>query len=240
MDKYHKINVEGQIFQFSFNQKKPVKGWLLLQSNDDEYLIKQNSFLFRNVYPRKIYQSDIKLSEYKLMNPFQKKNTSGISYIGVAVVVSAAVRALIPAYFFFGNINYPISIGIGIVNILFLWIIMIIVFSAIALFRKILLSNVIKKLNGDLALIGKMSSNIPLGSNKAGVEGTDKKMKIIAFISLSSLIIPITIIFPFFVGLRAMGILIAYIGSIFFFNGNYASDGKRATYEIKILERENR
>ncbi|QDK71383.1 hypothetical protein [Lactococcus protaetiae] len=239
MDKNKTTIIEGQMYQVSFNSEKAAKGWLLLVSKDEEFLVKQNSFLFRNRFPRKVYQADVNLKKY-ILEKSRKSRKVSFNWVFVGMPLGTLLYKFMPSGIFFGSFNDSINWLIGILNIILLWLVILFSFLYLAYIRKLFLQQNIKKMGGDLRLFGQFITDIPLGTTKAGIEGTEMRMKIIAYGALSVFIVLPTIVFPFFVQLRLFSIFIVGLVYLVLFNGNYASDGKTATYEIQILERENR
>lgn len=158
--------LKGNIYQISFDKKNIIKGWLLFVSDEgNEYLIKRNTILNSKV-KRKLFQSNISLKncriDYKTSNKTNYKNIG----IGVGLILSAVLRALLPSYIFYESA--PSTPSIGFLRVLIFIIMLLISFKLVAIWRKVVLEKNIKNLKGELNFIGYYQPLSPIKITKNG------------------------------------------------------------------------
>lgn len=226
---------KGEIFNISFDNKKTIVGWLLFLTGEEEYLIRQNSGLIgfgKFKVKRKVYKSNIefkdKIISKKAMKERQKKK-SDRTYIGISigVILSALLRNNIDESLIFGKINFPFSIGIGLMNFIIFWFFFVGVFFLVSQYRKIIFMSKLKNyFNGRIIIEGKSYE----------VNVSKKRINIIKyfipFIFILGLITFLIIILPFLIQLRLFLVLIVLIALLLFYTGNIVIGHKMSEYII--------
>lgn len=142
----------------------------MITTNNEEYLIRQNSFLvgFKQYkFNRKIYKSNISLKEFAVNGEEVIKRTkqkSEKNYLGIAIVILLGVllRNKIPVEWLWGNSNIPINFLTGIFNLGYFWILLFLSFYLISFYRRKRFETALKKLDGDLVEIGEGYAKPPL------------------------------------------------------------------------------
>ncbi|MGG5342589.1 hypothetical protein [Enterococcus sp. AZ192] len=166
-----KISIQGTVFNISFDNKKIVRGWWLLVDNDgEEYLVRQNFFLFGFKlfkFNRNIYKASKSLKKYSVSSEEIIKQThkkTGTSYLGIglAIPIGAILRGVIPLNWLWGESNLPINYITGITNLIFFWILLILSLKVIFYYRKKKFEKEIQNLEIELVEIGKGYADSPL------------------------------------------------------------------------------
>ncbi|WP_143353639.1 hypothetical protein [Candidatus Enterococcus mansonii] len=230
---------KGEFFNLSFDGKRITSGWLLFITEEkEEYLIRQNSGVigFKGfTIQRKIYTSDISLESKKVLGSKVKKrikNNSEYKYIGVVAVLSAIIRNNVPKDWIWGETNLPINVMTGIVNLFFFWLLLALCFSVVSFYRKMVFDSHLKKLKGNLILLGKGCEY-----KKQGEYNVIKKRSIVIFAIFVSFLFVLTVILPFVVQERLFAFVIIVILGMLFFNGKVYSDKKVIEYRMVELNK---
>lgn len=216
--------IGGKIYNITFQKNKIIRGWLLLVTeNNEEFIVRQNSNLLRlgNYHlKREIYKSNTPLKsfsvDYKEAEKEDKKKSNN-NYIGraIALVLYPIIRKTVPVEWLWGNSDQSFNFSIGIKNLLFFWLTIIVCLYFCSFYRK---RNFLFKMmnNGfDVSFLGRINL---INNSKY----TKKVWTINNLVGLV-LIICFTIIFlfiiPFLVQARLLSLLSFYIVKIILFNG---------------------
>lgn len=166
-----KKDIEGELYNLTFNKKKIIHGfWLLIDDDGDEYIIQQNLYLFgfkKFNINRKVYKTTGSLVQYsvhgdELLKDTQKK--SDFNYLGLVLIIPlmAFFRNIIPPSFLWGDSNLSGNILIGFGNLTIFWITLLFLLKITVLLRKYLLKKHLQALNMPFFEVGKGYSINPL------------------------------------------------------------------------------
>ncbi len=221
---YNRNIIGGKIYNIAFQKNKIIRGWLLLVTeNNEEFVVRQNSNFLRlgNYHlKREIYKSNTSLKSFSVdykETEKENKKKSNSNYIGsaIALVLYPIIRKIVPVEWLWGNSDQSFNFSIGIKNLLFFWLTIIVCLYFCSFFRK---RNCLFKMmnNGfDVSFLGRINL---INNSKY----TKKVWTINNLVGLA-LIICLTIIFlfiiPFLVQARLLSLLSFYIVKIILFNG---------------------
>ena len=221
---YNRKIAEGKIYNIAFHKNKIIRGWLLLVTeNNEEFIVRQNSNLLRlgNYHlKREIYKSNTPLKRFSVdckEAEKEDKEKSNNNYIGraIALVSYPIIRKIVPVEWLWGNSDQSFNFSIGIKNLLFFLLTIIVCLYFCSFFRKRVFLFKMMNNNSAVNFVGRI--NLINNSKYA-----KKVWKINNIVGLA-LIICFTIIFlfiiPFLVQERLLSLLSFYIVKIFLFNG---------------------
>ena len=221
---YKRKIAEGKIYNIAFHKNKIIRGWLLLVTeNNEEFIVRQNSNLLRlgNYHlKREIYKSNTPLKSFSVdckEAEKEDKEKSNNNYIGraIALVSYPIIRKIIPVEWLWGNSDQSFNFSIGIKNLLFFWLTIIVCLYFCSFFRKRIFLFEMMNNGFDVNFVGRVNL---INNSKY----TKKVWTINNLVGLA-LIISFTIIFlfiiPFLVQARLLSLLSFYIVKIILFNG---------------------
>lgn len=162
-------SIKGRCYNFSLNGKKPLMGWFLIISDDgQEYLVQRNTKLSYHNY-RKVYQANYSFKN----NIASAKNTNNLSSTiglisGLALV--RIFRKIIPLDLFFGPVNRPMNVGVGLTNIALLIFTVGLAMFFVNLYRKKNLEIFLNKRGHKLVKIGKIKPKTYMQKFSNGIE----------------------------------------------------------------------
>ncbi|WP_314066068.1 hypothetical protein [uncultured Vagococcus sp.] len=157
------MEIEGTVFNLSFDNEKIIRGWwLLIDESNNEYLVRQNFFLFglkQYKFNRKIYKVNQSLRKYsflseKTIKKAQEKNNKSYIGLGLAIPIGAVLRNVIPFDWLWGASNLPIDYGVGFVNLIIFWLSLIISLKIVSNYRKKKFEKKIKEFGMNLTEFG--------------------------------------------------------------------------------------
>lgn len=235
--------VEGKIYNISLDRKKILRGWFILETPQKEYLVRQNSSIlgFKNFkIKRKIYETNIDLKALKVEGKEltqQSKENSRKNFIGIgiALVLSALLRAIIPSEWIWGRVNLPISFVEGIENLFLFWILVLLSFLLLSFYRRKIIEKRLQVFNGSLTYIGK-------GYNKTALNKDLNEVKVnkftlsIALLVLFLFLVALSIVIPFIVQERLFSMITILILIVIIFNGRVYSNQEIVLYEIEKVD----
>ena len=113
-------SIVGEPYNISLNHKRILKGWyIIITKQGEEYLVQRNLSLSSNVY-RNVYQTTFSFKE-SIIKPKKDKGTYfAILAIFVGGMLARFLRVFLPVNTFFGEINMPVNVWVGISNVLIL------------------------------------------------------------------------------------------------------------------------
>lgn len=152
-----KNNLIGNCYNISIDKNKVLLGWFLIVSeNGDEYLVQRNSKLSYQCY-RNVYKTAYSFQPH-IMN--KRKSRHLLSAFGLIFGLSMVriFRNLIPMTLFFGEVNRPVNLGVGLINVAILFISTVLSILIVRFVRKKQLEMFLHKNGAELIYIGKVQS----------------------------------------------------------------------------------
>ena len=160
---------KGKLYNISLDGKKMVRGWLLLVTEEgEEFLVKRN-FSFGAKIPWKIYKTNFLFKNKCLADDTLQYSKSNQYGLALAIPISALIRAVIPSNYFFGELNQPIDISQGLMNILFVTFCVGLSIACLMIYRHQKLIYFLKSRQAELKYIGKIDLNSPTKIQENGV-----------------------------------------------------------------------
>ena len=163
-------SIVGEPYNISVNHKRILKGWyIIITKQGEEYLVQRNLSLSSNVY-RNVYQTTFSFKE-SIIKPKKDKGTYfAILAIFVGGMLARFLRVFLPVDTFFGDINMPVNVWVGISNI---WILLLSTVSYLLFlkfYRKKKLEKFLQQHESSLTYVGKIRSKSYFKKLSNGVE----------------------------------------------------------------------
>lgn len=162
--------IEGKPYNIFITHKKSLKGWyIIITKQGEEYLVQRNLSLSSNVY-RNVYQTTFSFKE-SIIKPKKDKGTYfAILAIFVGGMLARFLRVFLPINTFFGEINMPVNVCIGISNVSILLLSTVSYLLFLKFYRKKELEKFLQRYESSLTYVGKIRSKSYFKKMSNGVE----------------------------------------------------------------------
>ncbi|MBM7642763.1 hypothetical protein [Streptococcus loxodontisalivarius] len=158
-----KREVFGDIYNLTLNQKSRVRGWNLIVAEDgSEYLMFRNLSLSSRFH-RSIYQTDLSLSECRILDKQYQKQSKGARKLAIliAVVSGPIIRSLGMNSFIFGKGNIPVDFFTALRNISIVAIVIALFLALTAFLRFFHMKRFLSQKGFNLVYVGKIRPLTP-------------------------------------------------------------------------------
>lgn len=163
-------SIVGEPYNISVDHKRILKGWyIIITKKGEEYLVQRNLSLSSNAY-RNVYQTTFSFKELLIKPKKEKKAYFAMLAIFVGGLLARFLRVFLPVNMFFGDINMPVNVWVGISNVLILLLSTASYLLFLKFYRKKKLEKFLQQHESSLTYVGKIRSKSYFKKLSNGIE----------------------------------------------------------------------